>query len=469
MNNLQATRNVTQQLAEFVEDFAMEDLPSNSYARIKMALKDSLGCAMYGSQLPWVVATRNFAAELGEATNANSAAVWGTSQRLPAANAAMVNGTGIHAFELDDLHATGVIHPGAEIIPAVLALAEGISVSGRSVLESIAAGYEVGCRVGVATGPEQLRRGWHPSATSGAVGAAAAAAKLLGFTAEQTLHAIAIGATQASGLMSAQYGASVKRWHLGRASQAGVYAALMASHGLTGARSALESSYGGFVSTFAPDSDPVDILEGLGERWEIERVGFKAYSCCGSSQTSVEAVRQLMRENQVEADKVTKVDVRLSTSSALHVGWPYEPNGQTAAQMNLPYAIAAQLVDGEVFVDQFSPERIEDPHLIELSQKVTCTADPHIDALGASLRHTAKVTIHSEGQQPLSTEVRHRPGSHEEPLSDTRMEEKFNRLVASAFDQGYADELSKAISLVDQASGPEKLVGTLARQSAKAG
>jgi 2-methylcitrate dehydratase PrpD len=460
---------VTEQLAEFVESFTIEDLPSGSYDLVKMALKDSLGCAIYGSQLPWVEATRDFASELGEAGNASSATVWGAGQRLPAANAAMVNGTATHAFELDDLHATAVIHPGAEIIPAVLALAEGTSASGRSVVESIAAGYEVGCRVGAATGPEQLKRGWHPSATSGAVGAAAAAAKLLGLTGEQTLHAIAIGATQASGLMSAQYGASVKRWHLGRASQAGVYAALMASHGLTGARSALESSYGGFVAAFAPESDPARIVEGLGEQWEIDRVGFKAFSCCGSSQTSVEAVRQLMRENPVEADRVTRVDVRLSTSSALHVGWPYEPNGQTAAQMNLPYAVAAQLTDGEVFVDQFAPERIEDPYLVELSRKVVCTADPHIDELGNPLRHTAKVTIYLEDQQPLSREVRHRPGSHEEPLGDDRVEEKFRRLVTTAFDQGYADRLSEAISLVDQAPDAETLLGALAAPPTRAG
>lgn len=448
--------DVTRALADFASELTLADVPAASVDRVRDAVVDSVGCALFGRDLPWVEATRAFAAELGGA-NGGAAAVWGTGMLLPAANAAMVNGTATHSFELDDLHASGVIHPGAEIIPAVLALAEREGASGARALEAICAGYEVGCRVGAATGPEQLRRGWHPSATSGAVGAAAGAARLLRLDRERTLHAIAIGATQASGLMSAQYGATVKRWHLGRSAQAGVYAALMAAHGLTGARQALEAPYGGFVAAFAPDSDAEAIARGLGERWEIDRVGFKVHSCCGSSQTAVEAVLRLAREHELQADEVAEVEAALSTSSFLHVGWPYAPESVTTAQMNLSYAVAAALVDGAVFVDQFRPERLDDPRLLDVVGRVRCRADEEIDALGPDLRHTARVTIRVRGGEELRAEVRHRPGSDGAPVATERLQEKFHRLVGGAVEG--AETLRRRLWSLEQ---EERLDGVIA-------
>mgnify|MGYP003693674353 CR=1 FL=1 len=150
-------------------------------------------------------------------------------------------------------------------------------VDGKRFLTAMVAGYEVGCRVGMTGGASQLRRGFHPSATSGTFAAGAAAAKMLQLDPVKTLHTLGIAGTQAAGLMAAQHSSMVKRMHPGRSAQAGVYGALLANKGFTGIEDILEASYGGFCSTFCDNPNLSHLTQDLGERFETLNVGCKPY------------------------------------------------------------------------------------------------------------------------------------------------------------------------------------------------
>ena len=193
--------------------------------RIKLLMLDSLGCALYGAE----PRMEPHPAEAARRTRHHAAcAVWGTRQKLSAPHAALVNGTQVQGFELDDVHRQGVLHVGAVVLPALISIAEmRPGMSGKEFLTAAVAGYEIGPRVGICMGPEHIAQGWHSGATLGVFSAAAGAARGLKLDADKTVHALGIAGTQAAGLMAAQYGAMVKRMHAGRSSQSGLYGALL--------------------------------------------------------------------------------------------------------------------------------------------------------------------------------------------------------------------------------------------------
>ncbi len=286
--------------------------------------------------------------------------IWGTDAKLSSPHAALVNGTQVQGFELDDVHRNAVLHVGAVTLPALIAIAEShAELSGREFLTAAVAGYEIGPRVGLCMGPEHIGQGWHSGATVGVFSAAAGAARGLGLTPDQTVHALGIAGTQSSGLMAAQYGAMVKRMHAGRAAQSGLYGALLASQGFTGIADVFEAPYGGFCTTFSRSQDRFDLAKlssGLGERFETMGIALKFYSCVGSNHTTLDAIRDIRKRRPFALGDIDEIVVHGSQVTVDHVGWPYQPQGLTGAQLNLSYCVATLLLAGDVFVDEFTAD-----------------------------------------------------------------------------------------------------------------
>ena len=183
----------TRGIAEFVSKLRYEDIPANVLTRIKLLMLDSLGCALYGADLEW---TRIMQKCLGQLDTTQACAVWGTKQKLSAPHAALVNGTQVQGFELDDVHRQGVLHVGAVVLPALISITEmRPGMSGREFLASAVAGYEIGPRVGICMGPEHIAQGWHSGATLGVFSAAAGAARGLKLDVDKTVHALGIAGT----------------------------------------------------------------------------------------------------------------------------------------------------------------------------------------------------------------------------------------------------------------------------------
>jgi aconitate decarboxylase len=458
-----STDNIhTRRIAGFVSGLGFEQIPENVRERAKLLILDSLGCAIYGARLEWC---RILQQTFGDLDASRTTSIWGTAQKLSSTNAALINGTQVQGFELDDVHRDGVLHCGAVTLPALVAIAESHRpMSGREFLAAAIAGYEIGPRVGRCMGQEHIGQGWHSGATVGVFSAAAGAARGLKLDTEKTVHALGIAGTQAAGLMAAQYGAMVKRMHAGRSSQSGLYGALLAKAGFTGIRDMFEAPYGGFCTTFSRSTDRfnLDALSSeLGSQWETMRVALKFYSCVGSNHTTLDAIRDIRKRRPFTLDELDRIVVNGSRVTVDHVGWPYKPEGLTSAQLNLPYCVATLLLEDDVFVDQFSEASVDDPARMALSKQVEVIEDPTITARGARFRHMVRVDVHLRDGS-VHSETREAPRGSEHsfaPAGD--IVEKFRKLSRTAMPKSQQDALTEAMLHVEALDDMRELIQLL--------
>src|SRR5215471_14069936 len=447
-----STDNVhTSAIAEFVSRLSYEQIPAAVRERIKLLILDSLGCAIYGAALPWCRILRD---TLGKLDATRSTSIWGTRARLSSPHAALLNGTQVQGFELDDVHRKAVLHVGAVTLPPLIAVAEShAKLSGRDFLAAAVAGYEIGPRVGLCMGQEHIGQGWHSGATVGVFAAVSAAARALALDSDKTVHALGIAGTQASGLMAAQYGAMVKRMHAGRAAQSGLYAALLASEGFTGIVDVFEAPYGGFCTTFSGSRDRFQLAAltaGLGECYETMRVSLKFYACVGSNHTTLDALADINKRHPFTAGDIERIIVHASRVTVDHAGWPYRPEGLTATQLNLPFCVATMILTGDAFVDQFATDCVNDPARIELSHKVQVVHDPAITALGAAHRHRVRVEAYFRDGS-VERETRDAPrGSEQCFASEAQIVEKFRKLTGSVMARAQQDALVEAVLRLDE-------------------
>jgi 2-methylcitrate dehydratase PrpD len=373
----------TMQLARWIATLMYKDLPERTRHVVRLALLDTVGCGVYGFQTPWTQALLKWAQASG---GKGQSRVWNDAQpALRAADAAMVNGTSSHAFELDDYH-NAKLHPGAVVIPAALALAEAHNISGERLVTAIAAGYEVMIRSSLALEPSAARlRGWHLTGACGPFGAAAACAVLLGLDAERTAWALGLAGTQGAGLWAFNAdGAMSKRLHAGKAAHSGVLAAELAAAGFTGPTQIYETQDGGFLKAFSDASSVAPLTHELGKVYHLDAVSIKPYSCCGSTHAYIDAALQL-RQRLVSVgkawDAARPVQVGMSKVVDVQCGFDYTPSTALNAQMSLRYCLAAALADGQVLPAQFSEQKMHDPALGTLAAKLELVDDPALDKL----------------------------------------------------------------------------------------
>lgn len=455
----------TARFGAWASGLVFEATPVEVIEHAKLCLLDGLGCGLFGSTQKWGAITSQVAVDL---SGGGASSLWGRQATASPSDAAFVNGTAIHGYEIDDVHLRGLFHPGAVTIPAVLALAEARNKSGRQLLTAMIAGYEVGARVSTCAGiPHQLR-GYHPTGTGGCLCAAAGVANLLGLSPGQATHALGIAATQAAGLYSAvQAGAMTKRMHAGRAAQSGVMAGLLAEKGFTGSTDVLETPVSGYMSTLADHQDLAPFVASLGRDWETLEVGFKAYAACASAHTTIDAVDALMKRGLSTAN-LDRLTVYMSRSGMNNVGWEYRPTSITGAQMNGYFAAAVKLIDGEAFIDQYREDRIADPSILGLIGKIEFKHDPALDVGGAAKRHAVKVEARTTGGQVWHEYVEQRRGSAEHPLSVSEVETKFCRTAGAVLAPDAVQRLLASVREVDRARDLRGLCGLLRGNGAPA-
>jgi 2-methylcitrate dehydratase PrpD len=437
----------TAQLAAFVAGLRFEEIPAPVLEHVKLALVDLVGCALYGSTLPWTQLAHRYV--MSEQAVAASG-LWGTSLRTSPTLAALANGTAAHAAEIDDLHKASFHHPSAAVVPAALAVADALAtlgeaprtITGAELLTAMVAGYEVSTRVGAALGQGHFTAGYHPQGTVGVFGAAAAAARLRGLDAARTVHALGIAGTQASGLMAAQEGAMVKRMHAGLAGQTGVRAVSLAAEGFTGITDVFEASFGGLLSTLGtPASEAAKLTAGLGTVWHAGEIEFKRHAACAAIHSTLDVLEDLMAQHAIGADDVASVRVECTTHAFLHCGFPYRPQGVTAAQMSFQYCVAAMLTFGAVSIDQFADDLLADPGLLALAARVETVPQTRFDDRGSDGRHSVRVDIRTRSGQSLSGERSNRRGGVEDPVPPTSVVDKYRRLAMHVLDDAAAQAL----------------------------
>ena len=446
----QADNRYTKRIAQFVSGLNYDKIPEAVRARIKLLILDSLGCGIYGALKEHSqIATKGITL----IDNSKNCGIWGTDIRASAPNAALLNGTFVQGFELDDIHRKGAMHVGSTTLPAVVALAEVKSgLTGKNFLTAAVAGYEIGPRVGMTMGPNHLGQGWHSGATVGAFAGSAASASALGLNEAQTIDALGIAGTFAGGIMAVQYGSMVKRMNHGRSAQNGLTAGMLASVGYTGIKNVFESEYGGFCTTFSRERDWIkweELTKGLGENWETMMDSLKFYSAAASNHTTLDAIRLMREKRPFSADDVARIVVHGSQVTKDHVFWKYEPSGMTNMQFCMPYIVATLLLEDDFFVDQCVEEKMADPERIRHSRKVEFIAEPEITKTG--LRYYVRVEIFLKDGTRMEETVEAQRGSETKFASEAQVVDKFMKLGKHVF------PLPQVEAIRDTVLGLEKL------------
>ncbi|UVH60642.1 MmgE/PrpD family protein [Variovorax paradoxus] len=439
----------TRQLAEFAAGLQLSDVPPEVVARAKSIVLDGLGCGLFGAHLKWTQMLGDVVQRLEP--QGGSTSIWGGGKTASATSAALMNGTMIQGFELDDANPAS-IHSCAVVLPVVFAAAELIGpdkVDGETLLTAIIAGFEVGPRVGLCmNGNRMLAKGWHTPGLFGAFPAAVAAGRVLGLDSEQIFQALGIAGPQAGGILATQFGSMVKRMLSAKAAQSGLYAALLAAEGFTGIADVFEEEYGGFCTTFTQSTDQFNLSEltdGLGSRWETMRISIKRHACVGTNLSTMDAIEDLMEEG-LKAQDVERITVKMTDDAVKHSWWlPYEPVGLTAAQMHLGFCIAMKLIDGEVFVDQMVEENMGRPDLLDFARRVDCVRDESREQRGRSFARGADVEVVLKNGRVIHKVIDHFLGSWQKPMSDEQMAAKYRRLATKSLSQRNVDELERLV------------------------
>lgn len=433
-------------LVDWLAGLSLNDVPDDVIARAKDLLLDGVACAFVGARLPWSDTAVDAVVPLegrGDRT------IIGRGQTTSAPAAALLNGTFIQGFELDDFHPAAPLHSASLILPALLAAAEEADeMSGERFLLATIAGLEVGPRVGRALhGGQMLSRGWHSGAVFGTHAAAAATGVLLRLNPGQLEDALGLAGTQSAGLMAAQYEAMCKRMHHGFSARNGLYATMLARGGYTGIKRVFEREYGGFLSVFGEGHDPdaSQIAADLGTRWETREIGIKRYAAMGALHSPLDVILELRETGEFTPDEVETIDVYLS-HAAYHHGWwvPERPLTPIGAQMNVGYAVAVGLLDGAAMGEQFSPTRIDADDVWALVPRVAAHHDPAYDVRPEQKMSTRLVVRLKDGRKVEGT--RSLPDTIGKPLDHQGVVDKYRTLVSPLID---GDRMAAVEAVID--------------------
>ncbi len=453
----------TGRLATWVADLTLDDVPHDVVERAKHLLLDGIGCALIGSQLPW---SRVATGAVLDLEGTGDVVVIGTGQCTSGPAAAVLNGTFIQGFELDDFHPIAPLHSCSLVIPALLSTASAQlgATTGVDFMLGAITGFEVGPRVGYTLhGTQMLDRGWHSGPVFGTHSAAMASGKLRGLTPAQLEDALGLAGTQSAGLMAAQYEAMSKRMHHGFAARNGFYAAGLAAANYTGIKRVFEREYGGFLSVFGEGHNPDSSLltEHLGERWETSIIMVKSYAVMGGLHGAVDAARQL-RDSVVPAD-ISKIEITVGETIYKHGWWePERPLTAIGAQMNIGYATAAALLDGTALPEQFTPARLDADDIWSLID----VTDVHLDEslvdapLTERFRTDLAVTTHDGSVHKVRVVAPH--GAPWDPVTNAELITKFHALADRVTGRGRADAIQRAVVGLENLDDLSALVDLLA-------
>jgi aconitate decarboxylase len=452
----------TGRLVTWLAATTLSDIPERVRERAKYLLLDGVGCALVGAQLP--VSRVGVEGVLAFDPAGSGVLVgWGERTTSPQ-SAAMLNSSFIQGFELDDFHPEAPLHSNSLVLPAMLAAAPHVGpVSGGRLLLGAILGYETGPRVGLALGGlDMLSRGWHSGVVFGPLAAAASVGCLYGLDAAAFEDALGIGATQSGGLMSAQFESMVKRMQHGFASRDGLVAAALAASGYVGIKRVFEREYGGWLSTFGQGHKtyPEQIYAGLGSTWQTERIEIKPYSAMGLLHAAIDAALKLRPE--VSVSEIERIDIDMPEAAYGHGGWKaVRPLEAIGAQMNVSYAVAVALLDGDVLIEQFTAKRINSDDVWNLIDRTHTHHQSAYDQLPVDERLTTQVRITLTDGSTHAATVAHPKGNGSNALTNPQIGEKYRKLTNHTISPDRQTAIENAVLNLDTLDDVRQLVALL--------
>jgi 2-methylcitrate dehydratase PrpD len=448
---------LTEQLAGFVAGLDYDSIPPEVAQRAKLLILDTVGISVRARHDAESTEAMMQAIEEME-LDGGSCGVLGDSATYTAAGAAFANGSLAHSLDFDDTHAPASLHASAPVLPAALAAAERVKASGRDIIAGTIAGYEVICRLSMALNPsDHYERGFHPTATCGAMGAAAAAARVMKLDAAATASAFGIALNSASGTMQyLENGGWTKRSQIGNSAMAGLMAASMASKGYVGAAKSIEGKRG-FLHNFAPNPDPAKVVAGLGEKWETMAIALKPYPACRATHAGADAAIALRHKHNIDPERIKSVKVGLFQTGINLVGTPLEqkqnPKSVVDGQFSMPFVAAVVLREGAMGWDDYATH-LTDEATLALTRKVEVFNDPKTEEFYPDCL-PASVSIELEDGTVVEEFVQYPKGEPENFVTDAELRSKFASLVRPYLGSDGEEKLFAAVMALEDRSAAE--------------
>jgi 2-methylcitrate dehydratase PrpD len=440
--------SAAQHLGRFIAASQWDDVPATVREEGKRSLLNFIGCAIGSARAePVEIALR----VLLPLSGVGRITLPGRSERLDMLSAAFINAIAANLLDYDDTHLRTVIHPAAPVAPAALAMAEHRRLSGQALLHGFILGMEAECRIGNAVSPGHYARGWHITATCGVFGAAAAGAKLLGMTAEQTAHALGIAASQSAGLVE-NLPSAAKNVGVGNAARNGLFAALLAQQGYTAAPASIEGMFG-WARVMGDTPVTQRITDGLGARWEVLSNTYKPYPCGIVMHAVIDACLRLRREHALTAADIA--DITISGDQLLLDRGDRPVTNERDARVSIHHCAAVALLFGAAGLREFSEPVVHDLAVTALRARTNAVFEP------ASPRGAATATVRTTDGRTLQAKVVHAKGSAEDPLSNRELAVKLRDLADYGGFNGAIDDIIAAVWQLDVAASIDALLRSL--------
>ena len=446
------------ELGARVAALRFDDLPAAAVHWARIGILDTIGVTLAGSREE---APRILARTLDLAPGPSL--VIGQARRVGSLDAAFINGTASHVLDFDDCNNTMGGHPSAPVLSALVPLADAIGASGRDFLVAYVAGFEVEAKLGLAVNFHHYTKGWHPTATLGTFGAAAAAARLMGLDAKAAAVALALGASFAAGI-KANFGTMAKPLHIGHAARNGLHAARLAAAGFTANAPSVFEHPQGFLDVFngAGTYDVQRALDAWAAPFDIVQPGIaiKQYPCCGSTHPAIDAMLDVLARRPIATDDVARVDAWIHARRLQHTNRP-QPGSRLDAKFSLQYVLARALIHGHVGVDDFEGECYRDARVQALLPRI------HVAPYDASQFDAAnhfgaevRVTL-CDGTVETGRVEQALGRTSDHPLPEERLRGKFARCAAAVLREDVVSRLADLIGGVERVADMRELTNLM--------
>lgn len=468
------SQTLAQQFATRLLDFRPTVIPAEALEAATTALIDTVAVTLLGADAQCSKIARQTFAQNLSTTREDGCRVYGSSMRCSVTDAAMLNGIASHADDFDDFTDLFGGHPSVPIIPALLALAEINHCSGDEILRAYIAGVETENRLAMGVHFHHYEKGWHPTSTLGVFGAAAAAATLLQLDHTQTVNALALAASSASGL-KANFGSMTKPLHVGHCCSSGLQSALLAQNGFTGQADVFEAKQG-FLEVYNGNGN-YDIAPMLSTWFEPAVVvepgaSIKQFPCCGSTHQVAYMAMKLTGDNDFGIDQLSKIDLRVSAKRLPHTNNP-DPRTGLEAKFSVQYVLARALLSGPLRLAHFEKTSYLDSDVRELMKRISVEPDPELGLSQSSNPFGADLTLTLDDGSTLNARTEHLAGRGGDfPMTRDELWEKFEdctrRTIAAAQAQALFAQLSNFNEVTDFNDVAQNMTQTMTAATRKA-
>ncbi|WHH61207.1 MmgE/PrpD family protein [Petroclostridium sp. X23] len=443
-------------LSRYICELSLDNVPNEVQNAAKLCVLDSVGAAVGAAHYELIKGVADTYYDI--AGKSDHASCWGQKKKAPLLTAIFLNAMMGHTLELDDVHTNSKTHIGTVVVPTAWTMAEFLGRSGKEFLEAVICGYEVMSRIGMGFGVSGHRnKGWHVTATAGTFGAAAAAAKLLKLDEEKTVSALGMAGTQSFGLWAfLADGANCKVLHPARAAVSGAEAALLAKSNMTGPEHILDAKDGGLFAAMSDEHDISLVAKDLGQKYEMMYMDNKPYPCCRSTHCTIDAALAIKNEFGISKNDIEEIEVATYLVGYKQCGvseGSINPVTPVDAKFSTPFTVACAFLFGEVTLNHFKQECIQNPEVRDLLRKVNVVTEDRFTKVYPG-HWGCELSVTCKDGRIIKKEIADASGSVDNPLTKDQVRAKALALISDTCSEDAARIVEMILAIDDAQAVP---------------